>query len=98
MTRVTFYRVFYAKLKSISHATMNVSLLQNVLNDMTQIYINAHNMTSNVTKPSYKAPVMHPVSVILCLLLALICVIIYGGSALLEFYAKLQQGNRHQQP
>lgn len=81
------------KSRSNNQAIMDESILKGVLNNISQIFINAHNM-SNTTLPSYKAPSMHPVSVILCLVIALICVLIYGGSALLEFYAKLRHGNR----
>ncbi|MEL7521314.1 MAG: hypothetical protein AAGJ80_06800, partial [Cyanobacteria bacterium J06553_1] len=62
-------------------------------NDMPVTFISAHNL-SNATLPSYEAPSIQPISLItFCCLIFLMCVFIYGASALQKFYVKHQREN-----
>ena len=75
-------------------AIMDDFMVENFTSNMTHLFVNMSNNVTNVTHPCYKAPVMQPITVVLCLILVLLCVIIYGGIALIEFYAKLRKGSR----
>ena len=52
---------------------------------------------TNVTLPSYRAPGMHPITTMLTLLLVITCVLVYGGTNLVNFYAKMKLARRNRQ-
>ena len=49
---------------------------------------------TNATLPSYRAPGMHPITTILTLILVIVCVLVYAGTNLVNFYAKMKQARR----
>jgi len=72
---------------------MDDFVVGNFTSNMTQLFVNMSNNETNMTHPCYKAPVMQPITVVLCLVLALLCVIIYGGTALkLRFMQSFERG------
>lgn len=51
-----------------------------------------NNTMTNTTLPSYRAPVMHPIVTILTIILVIVCVLVYGSTTLLNYYAKYHRG------